>query len=464
MKKTFARRIQIATSLIAFVLLVFPNQGCGQPTSVKGIQFQVQSEVYPPQDCSEPSSLLNFCSSLVRVVLAPHQFSVQHEGHESVYDFEKETVTRIDHQNKTATILSLYAIPAFRVYEKRNREQINLIGEETNLAKLKVDPFRLESLFGDKANTVSGQALVKTEQDGTFHYTYKEEPVADYQLSSFSLAPSLKDIYHKYLLYSFSIHPRIVEALSKETKLFRNLTYWNQAEVAKFDQRQLRISDFKEFSGQSIIIPKSYDKKYALDARLDAVIKRSLKEPTPTEQSYISEMQALLAEGQAIEASFVFHEFSIQTGGKQLSSSMKQTIQQVFSEASPGSALLAVTNAIRKPPNSQASFNHKMRILETSRKTNPSHGYVLNVFMANYLSMTGQYKVSQSLILKALTENPFLTMAYNDLGDKYFRAYDMNNAWASWDHLRRLSLDPSVKERVNTLEKDLKENHPAYFQ
>jgi len=178
---------------------------------------------------------------------------------------------------------------------------------------------------------------------------------------------------------------------------------------------------------------------------------------------YLSEISSLLKKKQYLEASLAFHEYATHTGGKDIER-FKNTIQRVFSEAPPESGVHELTNAIRQQPSSKEQLQKAIKILEAARSQKPSHGYILNVYLANYLDMAGQTETARDLILEALESNPFLAGAYKDLGDKYLREFDMANAWASWDHMRRLNPEHQLAPVIDGLEQQIRQKHPVYFQ
>ena len=143
---------------------------------------------------------------------------------------------------------------------------------------------------------------------------------------------------------------------------------------------------------------------------------------------------------------------------------LKKTVQRIYSEAPQDSGVKELTNAIRQQPTSKEQLQKAIEILEAARSKDLSHGYILNVFLANYLDRVGQTQKAKDLILEALENNPFLAGAYKDLGDKYLRSFEMSNAWASWDHMRRLNPNHQLAPVINGLEQQIKQKHPVYFQ
>lgn len=69
----------------------------------------------------------------------------------------------------------------------------------------------------------------------------------------------------------------------------------------------------------------------------------------------------------------------------------------------------------------------------------------------------------RQLLLDALRVNPYLTGAWHDLGNVYYRSFRMPEAWICWDVGRRISpSDPMMKE-VDQLELLLRTKNPQFF-
>jgi hypothetical protein len=89
--------------------------------------------------------------------------------------------------------------------------------------------------------------------------------------------------------------------------------------------------------------------------------------------------------------------------------------------------------------------------------------HVLMSFESGHRERLGETRQAADLLARALAANPFLTVAYKDLGDLFFRQRDMQGAWLCWEAARRIAPDHPVLKSVDQLEADLARAHPEYF-
>jgi hypothetical protein len=70
---------------------------------------------------------------------------------------------------------------------------------------------------------------------------------------------------------------------------------------------------------------------------------------------------------------------------------------------------------------------------------------------------------SRGLLIEALEVNPFLAVAYKDVGDIYLGEYDGRRAWRCWEAARRIAPNHEAVKQVDKLEEMLANEHPDYF-
>ncbi len=458
--------------VIAILLGMLSFQSCTQAAQQDAISLDVVSKVseyhpdkspvyYPDHIEKSDKTEVKTSEKTSVVILSSNQLSVSDGDSQTIYDFSKNSITVVNHKQKDFIVTSLYAIPAFKDYERSNRLKLVKFAEEKGFSTLQADPFELETMFGDDATTKASQKVKKQEEDGSYSFLYNGEEVATYRLSSNSIGGAVKDTYKKYLIFEHTIHPIIIENISKERVFFSSLSYRNKEETPVLKQSSFSMSNFKDAVSETMKAPENYQEKYAFDEKLNHVIKLSLTEKENTLDDYLSQMNSLLEQKNYLEASLVFFEYTNHTGGKNIDT-YKSTIQRIFSQAPPN--VQNLTTTIRKQPTSKEQLIEAIAIIETERKKNTPHRYILDIYLANYLDMAGQTEKARALLLEALEENPFLTGAYKDLGDKYFREFDMTNAWSSWDQMRKINPEHPLASSISQFEQQIRQEHPAYFQ
>jgi len=101
--------------------------------------------------------------------------------------------------------------------------------------------------------------------------------------------------------------------------------------------------------------------------------------------------------------------------------------------------------------------------LHSLRDLNPRYTDVIDIFEGNTLLTLKQGDDGAKLLLSALAANPYLTGAWHDLGDYYYRAFRMQEAWACLDAARRIQPQNPMLQPVYKLEEALRQRNPDFF-
>ncbi|MBK9562149.1 MAG: hypothetical protein IPO54_03260 [Micavibrio sp.] len=316
-------------ALISFILIMFPACAFAQ-----AFEFQLTSKVsehHKDKVGEGAKTEIKTKEESSIIIFEPEKISVRTGNNEKIYDFDKKTLTFIAHDKKQFTETSLYAIPAFKDFEKRNREMLLGAMQNAGITAVQSTPFELEAIFGDNSKTEAGQKIQTIEHTGGYKFLYDGEDVTAYAVSDQAIRDELKDSYKKYLIYEHTIHPAILENMAGRN-IFNSLSYRNKQEVPFLTEKNFTVSAFNNAPSSTIAVPQDYQKNYGFDERLDKVIKMSLTEKEKTVDDYAAEMNKLLEDKQYLEASLVFHEYATHTGGKDIDK-IKAIIQRIFSEA-----------------------------------------------------------------------------------------------------------------------------------
>ncbi len=450
-----------AIIMAAFILALLPAYVFAQQ-----VQFQLDfkiAEHYQGKSGEESKTEVNIKQGPSIVTLALKEISVRSGDNERVYDFSSNTLAYVDHSQKQFLKISLYAIPAFKDYEKRNRQMLSTAGQKAGIESLGTNQFELEMMFGADVDGYVAKNIEVRREGKAHKFYYEGEEVVSYQLSERAIPQALADIYKKYLTYEHNVHSVIVENLSASGLVFSSFQYRNKQVVPFLTKSAYVLASSNGGHSKSISMPENYQETYASDQRLDKVIRLAKAQKEKSVDYYASRINKLFDMDKYIEASLVFHEYSIHHGLKDIDK-IKPAIQRVFKQSPPQSGLKNLTAAISRQPSSRQGMQEAIKLIEDAQSKVSAHGYVLNVYLANYYDAIGQNKKAIDLILKALEQNPFLTGAYRDLGNKYFKAYEMPDAWASWDQMRRVNPDHQLALDINNMEQAIRQQHPAYFQ
>ena len=88
---------------------------------------------------------------------------------------------------------------------------------------------------------------------------------------------------------------------------------------------------------------------------------------------------------------------------------------------------------------------------------------MVDIFIANQMTVLGQSSGAQKLMIAALKINPYIAGAYKDLGDMFFSEFDMASAWVCWDFGQKLAPDHFMLKPILDYEAELLKNLPDFF-
>jgi hypothetical protein len=88
--------------------------------------------------------------------------------------------------------------------------------------------------------------------------------------------------------------------------------------------------------------------------------------------------------------------------------------------------------------------------------------YVLGIFRADFEGNLGNGETAIALLAGALSQNPFITGVWKDLGDA-LDGYDAADAWRCYEMARRIEPRHSLLAAVNSREETMLKEHPEFF-
>ena len=120
--------------------------------------------------------------------------------------------------------------------------------------------------------------------------------------------------------------------------------------------------------------------------------------------------------------------------------------------------LVAIQN-----PSSKDEAKMSIDALEVFKISQKQSVHVLKIFEANTRAMIGEHELARMLMMDALDVNPYITSAWKDLGDMYFRGYDLYEAWVCWNIARKIDSNHPILESVYNFEHKLQIDYPELF-
>lgn len=420
----------------------------------------------------EPSAPPVNLEETISIELAPPQVMVRDSTFHWLYDFDRQTVTLIEPQTQSYFVTSLYAHPAFKEMELRNRVQLARFARERGFEHYQSNQFELEMMLGSDPNSDAAKELTRVADGGRVTYRDTSNDVVSFSVSDQKIPSGLADTYRKLLLHYFQIHPTVIEDLVGQRFLFETLNYSIRVELAHLTDVSYSLVRAQAGNPADLSVPEGFERRYGFANGLDEQIRLTRSTEPKTIDAYVSEMRGFLEQQKFVEAFLVYREFFMQFGSAQ-GTPMESLTRAVFEKAPQTRRQVDVrtlSEAIQTEPNDLADLEEAIAVIEQARSEVTSHTHVLDVFIANFRAMIrdrdtylGEKEAAAALFFGALQVNPHLAGVYHDLGHLYFDSFQMQDAWHSWDEMRRINPDHPLAAGVADFENRIRTYQASYF-
>lgn len=404
-------------------------------------------------------------ASKKKVVLGKDFFSVKEGQLERIYDFKNRKVYYLDHREKSAAEISLFADPAFRLHELQYRLKMMAAVEKAG-GTVPEDLFTLESIFGIESNLGSSTLSEDNSEKGKTKLLVNGKNVAEVSWSEKYPLPD-KEMFSKFLIYDNSLHPVLRSKILGHSQIPDVIRSQLQNPDSK-DQFVLILDGLKSQPDQGFQIPANYVTSKKLPGSIpEAESIRQLiesvrlgKNKTPRYQKVWFEERRRQAESKKdyLDAALIVLEYGFQTGDQKTTS---EVMSQLSTHQAEDAELDRFLRSLGVDGKEQAE--RAVSELEKIDRKKLSRAHVIDVFIANQLSVLGKNGEAEKRMLAALRINPYIAGAYKDLGDMFFADFDMATAWLCWDFGRSQVPDHFMLKPISDFEAELLKNMPEFF-
>ncbi len=383
------------------------------------------------------------------------------------YNFRSRRILLRDPRKANWTSYPLYSDLGFRLMEYQNRVMLGralAAGgiKETSIASMG-DTFELETLFclrfpGDRSKPVDGLTR-KVLADGTWSYVRNADEVAGFKASAYKVPEQLRATYEKWLIYRSRIHPQIRREIV-EAGAFPLLlrTHWHN--TGETGVTTLLLKDSGTIEGS----PHTPDPALeALPFAEGDLLKALLSSRDPKVRAERGTLDAAVrladeavARGRPLDGLLGLLEIQFQ-GGYDTAPALQQLHAQ-FSQDQECTRFIA---SLRQSSRTECEVG--LKVLRGIDRKGLTKGYILDVHIGDQLSSLGQSKDAEAEFLSVLQLNPLLAGPWNDLGQLYYRRYDMPKAWLCWDAGRGVCPSHPMLQGVTKLEGRMQNDFPEYF-
>jgi tetratricopeptide (TPR) repeat protein len=343
----------------------------------------------------------------------------------------------------------------FRDYEFQNRLYL---GRALGAASIKDNPMAIplsEHIFSLTAK--NHQSKVKKEiknNNVTFSWNHKE--LFKYDQDVVNIKSPYKEGFIRFLRYHLGGHPKIIMNLQQLSGIPSSLTMTSHNVQTKITT--LRLKSHKYISDKSLNLNKF------TKGKVEGALASLFSENTIfSEDALNTSVNALLAKAMSafndkryLDTILTYLEYTLATG-KQMPKQFKPQRELITADLNVKAFLASIR------PKSKEEAQKAVKTLVALRSKSKDRIHILKIFEANIRSSLGMQKKSIQLFHETLKKNPYITGAWKDLGELYFRSYNSRDAWRCWDAARKLNPRHKLLAKVTQFEVRLKKDNPDFF-
>jgi len=395
----------------------------------------------------------------LKVTLGEHYLTTETNNSVTVYDFLRDREYLLDRDHHTFQEFSLYSDVGFRVLEFFNRVNLRAMAKAGNLDLKQMDLAQIEQLFSltaDASDTVIDSAKV----DGTTQYSSKHNLLMVVSNKTKPLPAAYQHEYWRFMRYYVGGHPAIYEALGAVSGV--PLVVVVELHDRDAEKRTLELQSIKSTPEKTYSL-EGYERTPPLKEPFVSAALVTADAPAAVDLRYAEARRvrdAAYARADNFGALLAYDEMSLSTGvgepewlrmahDRLIADPVTRRLNDATSLGSPG---------VHDP----AAQSHALEDFEALRALKPDYIDVLDVFEGN-LRITMRDEKGRELLFDALKLNPYLTGAWHDLGDTYYRAFRLQEAWTCWDTARRIAPTNPMMKQVNQLEQAFRSKNPQFF-
>ncbi len=378
------------------------------------------------------------------------------------HDLEKEMI--LSFSNDTLyNAVPLYSVIDYRVAEYNNRFFLKSTLEAEEAGNMFGDLVNLESIFGIEhpGDNVRDSIDVKTTKNSAIYSKFGDE-IVHVRYSKTEVPKIYLGAFAKYLTYKLEIHPSIQEDIIK-TKLVPEYIQFSYKNVGVKSTKTYELVNAEKVNNAPTDIYSkkrfSFQRNAAniggiIDFMMNYTLFNEVKQADST--LYFKEAKELSDKGENLSGLLRLLEYLLTTDIQPT-----QQLREIVSKQKTDPQLASFLRCM-SPPQTKMDAELKISILNELIETNVEFGYVMNIFVANYIEQENQNQ-SVDNFYKALSKNPYITGVWLDLGKIFVGRYQYDDAWKCYGVMLNLNSNHTLAKEVAGLKANLKKNYPAYF-
>lgn len=408
------------------------------------------------------------------VFLYPESLAIEADGQVRIYDFQSKRMKVLTPSKSEIYDISLYSIPIFKVRERQNRISLNRALSSTGIASSlpDVQEFDVDMVFGsDKDSQATAALLSRKVSGGDTVFEAGGRELVRFSLSDKMVPENLRDSYYKFLVYEVSVHPVVKKEIVKNAAIIKALTFENRE--TEIEKTSYSLNAVEVVPEASYPVGADVSKSYSFDPALKDVLSTNAGDTVPGLDKYKTDILAYADEGLNVDAMLALSEMLLVHADKisEEQAFLQKSVNAIKNDPDAMKAL----GIIRSMPTDEAGLMAAAAYMSGLKAKAKHKAYLLDFFMANHIrafyrgrpvlakAQMDRLVATIPAYLETVKRAPYLAGAFYDFGSAYYDDFDMVNAWACWDQVRRIAPNFAMLKSVQDMEQRLQVDFPEYF-
>lgn len=424
------------------------------------ISWKVQLMEVSVHDSLSIDSLKTFH---VQLFLDDSAFYVTRGKQRICYDFAKQKIYFMNLVTQTYDETSLFAEIDYRRSEFIKRWQLRSLLQQNKMQNPVGSLFDMESVFGLELDidSLRPNLSVSTFENG-IQFNEDSNALGQATFSEFPLGER-KWIFEKFMLYETQLHPfflrQLMDIKNIPDKLSFGFINLGKQYFVKYSLNKVKENASKSELNNALFI-FGYQSKNPLFTVINkvygfvnasAIIQES-------REDCIETFEAEMKKKNYVNAFLTLMETDLTQN-----QDFKSQFARLREKAETDRTFQDFIATLEKPQDSE-QLNEQIRILKklASRKK-ISKRYLINSFLADKYILLEETKPAFNAFYKVLSENPYITSTYVDLGDLFESQSNMRMAWKCYDIALLINPHHPLVAKIRSRRDYLLKNFPQYF-
>lgn len=475
--------MKCAASLIVMLLAGLPLAGHAAPV-IAGPQATAANIRTSRGNAAQQLLRLNFQQAgdeangtELTLDLASDYIRVRTGKSDDIFDYKLRRHFELDDSRRSFTNVSLYAEIAFRALEAANRLYLGKVLAQAGVqnAAIPTTPAAIESQLGIASPNFPVVTLQQNnDPSGAVSFVDGTTPFGSVRFGNARFSEIERRNFDRFLHDAIVVSPQIADAVGSDGRIPNALVYasWKANDRSNVTLRLNGIAHVTEpfplpadySSGFDSPTPQSGTLRALFPLMRDAVAGKALSGPR-TVDSYLEAILRAAKNGASLQVTVLSLELTLQHGRSAVCSpntasdrcnSLLEALRS--SSGDPQAQKLGRALSVSQVPDAAERIT-LLKQIDRSQLTDP---YLLDLFIANDL---GRDEAAAELFANAIRGNPYLSGAYKDFGDYFYRQFDTWSAWTLYDMARNLpgAGETPMAGAVDPVEQKLASDFPRFF-